>query len=392
MAKAQTPEEKFVERLRVMFRMLGSDNDFERETARGRIKALLEKHRKTWNDAVEMLQTGDASNWNVQDENAGATVPGVAHASGSKVTALDLIYHMLQAYVGMQPHEHIATSLWIAHAHAFSRFMITPRLALTSPVRGCGKTTLLKIIERLVPRARRMDGVSAAAIYRLVDREHCTLLVDEADNLGLFTDGPMRATFNSGHAKGGRIVRAWKDGVREYSTFAPMAIAAIGALPLPISHRSVTIHMSRYAGADPLRRFDDTNTVDLDITYGQILLWARKVKLASDPELPDVLRNRQADNWRPLIAIADTFGPAWGRAAREAALMFAKGYSDEDVAVVLLRDIRDCFDTAGVDRFTSAALASTSDDPRHRGIDSRHVASRVACNFRQWMAIIENAR
>ena len=90
----------------------------------------------------------------------------------------------------MADHERIATALWIAHAHVFSKFMITPRLALTSPVRGCGKTTLLKIIERMTPRARRMDGVSAAAIYRLVDREHSTLLVDEADNLGLLHRWP----------------------------------------------------------------------------------------------------------------------------------------------------------------------------------------------------------
>jgi hypothetical protein len=285
-SKPRTPGEKFVEKIKSIFAMIGSTTGNEHENARGRLLEILKKHGKTWNDAIELLQTGNTSNWNLQNDDddvgvtrapPGATVFGVT-PSGAKITALDFVHHMLGSYVGMQPHEYVAAALWIAHTHAYDRFMNTPRLALTSPVRGCGKTTLLKIIERLVPRARRMDGVSAAAIYRLVDRESCSLLVDEADNLGLFTDGPQRATFNSGHAKGGKVVRAWKDGVREYATFAPMAIAAIGFLPLPISHRSVTIHMMRYAGAEPLRRFDDTDTTDLDITYDQLLLWSRKAK------------------------------------------------------------------------------------------------------------------
>jgi hypothetical protein len=45
---------------------------------------------------------------------------------------------------------------------------------------------------------------------------------------------------------------------------------------------------------------------------GQVLLWRRDVELKSDPDMP--LRNRMADNWRPLISIADTLG--WGEQAR----------------------------------------------------------------------------
>jgi len=54
--------------------------------------------------------------------------------------------------------------------------------------------------------------------------------------------------------------------------------------------------------------------VALDAAYGQVLLWRRDVELKSDPDMP--LRNRMADNWRPLISIADTLG--WGEQARAA--------------------------------------------------------------------------
>jgi hypothetical protein len=350
----KTAEGKLAARVKALLAMMGSDNVGERENARALLAELLRKHKKNWNDLVELMQTGNAGAWNIPGDPRDAT----ATPSGVKVNALDLVHHLLQSYVGMKPDEYVAVALWIIHTHVYDRFMISPRLAVTSPVRGCGKTILLDVIRCMVPRARKTDGISAAAIYRLVDREHCSLLVDEADNLGLHVDGPLRATFNSGHRKGGRIMRGWKDGVREYSVYSPMAIAAIGYLPLPISHRSITIHMTRYAGAEPLRRFDDMDTEDLDIAYQQIWMWSKKANLNPDPDMPATLRNRQADNWRPLIAIADTFGTCWAEAARNAALAFSRGHRDEDVGVILLRDIRDLFDAHRADRFTSAALVN----------------------------------
>ena len=106
---------------------------------------------------------------------------------------------------------------------------MSPRLALTSPVNGCGKTTALAVIEKLAYRPERMDNATPAVIYHLIDRLRGTLLVDEADNLGLRENGILRAVLNSGHRKGGNIRRVIKGAPKAFNTFAPMAIAAIGA-------------------------------------------------------------------------------------------------------------------------------------------------------------------
>jgi hypothetical protein len=105
-----------------------------------------------------------------------------------------------------------------------------------------------------------------------------------------------------------------------------------------------------------LRRFDFNNTGDLDRVYVQVRDWARHVKLDPDPQLPPELVDRLADNWRPLIAIADSFGPEWGRIARLTAVHFAKDWREEDVPVLLLRSICEVFDALGVDRITGRAL------------------------------------
>jgi hypothetical protein len=138
-----------------------------------------------------------------------------------------------------------------------------------------------------------------------------------------------------------------------------VAVAAIGTVPLPLMHRSVVIRMERHDGRCELKRLDkdDPDTrADLNIAYRMIFTWARDAEVNSDPPLPATLRNRQADNWRPLISIADAFGADWATRAREAAVAFAGEHQDEDVAVILLRDIRDIFDGRGADRLPSKII------------------------------------
>ena len=259
----------------------------------------------------------------------------------------------------MTPHQFVAVSLWIAHTFVHQRFTVTPRLMVTSPVRGCGKTTLLDLLEAMCVRPLKSDSITAASIYHAVDREHPTLLIDEADNLGLAFNGPLRAVLNSGHRRGGKVTRYRGGQARSFSTFSPVAMAAIGTLPLPVMHRSIVIHMARRNGRRPLIRLDkeDADTkADLNVAYRMMLSWARDAELTSDPPMAAQLRDRQADNWRPLIAIADAFGSAWAVRAREAAISWAGEHQDEDAAVVLLRDIRDIFDARGVDRLPSKEM------------------------------------
>jgi uncharacterized protein DUF3631 len=353
--------DKVRKRLSQLFALLGSDNVHEREVARQKLDEWLRKNKRNWNDLVELLQTGSSDVAWQDDEQAETAAPNVR-----SINALELVKYVLEQYVDMQPHEYIGWALWILHSHVFNRFMVSPRLAFTSPVRGCGKTTAFALTEALSARAQRMDGVTAAAIYRMIDSMHCTLLIDEADNLGLMANGSLRAVLNSGHRKGGRITRVIRDQPKRFSTFAPMAIAAIGILPLPIMARSIVIHMERTDGTHVLKRLeaseiDDPNS-ELNIIYRQIFEWARGITLDPDPEMPAELRNRPADNWRPLLSVADSFGPAWSKAAREAAITFHRSYHDEDIGVVLLADILTIFNTTRADRIASEQLVAHLND------------------------------
>jgi hypothetical protein len=352
--------DKVRERLTKLFALLGSNNAGEREAARCKIEELLAKNKKTWNDLTELLATGNAQDWQDDEPQNNESDGTTASARPVHPASLDLIRHILDRHLSLTEHQLVAVTLWIAHTFLFSRFAVTPRLIFESPVRGCGKTTGLNLIKALGFKTVKTDHITAAVTFRLIDRDRPTLLIDEADNQDLPTNAVLRAVINSGHHCDGRTMRCLKGEIVEFRTFAPLAFATISKLPLPILHRSVVIHMER--SRSELERFDPKTNLkqaqDCIIVYRETLSWAQQCELSLDPPMPEGLRNRPADNWRVLLSIADACSRAWGTAAREAALALGK-HQDEDLAVLLLSDIRDIFDRhPTADRLASAVIVA----------------------------------
>ena len=98
----------------------------------------------------------------------------------------------------------------------------------------------MDVLTRLLPRVLSVAGITAAAIFRTVELARPTLLIDEADTF-LQQNDELRGVLNSGHRRGGNVVRLLGDGhePRQFSTFAPVAIAMIGKLPNTLADRSI---------------------------------------------------------------------------------------------------------------------------------------------------------
>ena len=167
-------DDKKREQLAKLFRALGTDNIHEAEAARGRINSLLREYGKSWNDVIELLGGGAlradlardiaALGSNDPDERVNARrnilellarhrktwndLADVLCAHSHEAWACDplgddpprdpnlvgLIHYVLEQYVALKPHEYIVVALWCLHTHIYSEFMVTPRLALRSPV------------------------------------------------------------------------------------------------------------------------------------------------------------------------------------------------------------------------------------------------------------------
>jgi hypothetical protein len=349
-----------------LMRMLGSDQSGESANAWHAIDHILREKGRNWNDLPDLIggeTTADmnaAAAWSDVDEDTSNHEQDVEPSA-----LLDLVLCALREHVEMEGHEYLVVALWAMHTYIFDRYAVPPRLALVSPVRGCGKTTLLDLLAGVCQHGRKFDSASAPALFRMIEATHPTLLLDEVDTQNLGSQGTLRAVLNGGHHHRGRIARSGRgisgqQELHEFSTFAPVALATIGVdtLPLPLQHRSVIIQMRRADGEREIRRLDDTSEAAL-VTLGRhIGRWARTATLERNPATPPELKNRAADNWRPLIGVADACGRDWGLRAREAAIAMSGQHADEDFGVTLLQDIRNAFAREGVDRISSRDLAA----------------------------------
>jgi hypothetical protein len=159
----------------------------------------------------------------------------------------------------------------------------------------------------------------------------------------------MRAILNNGHEVGGFVPRTGKDGeVTKYPVYGPLALASIGRLPVTLMSRSIIIPMHR---SNAQREIFNPR----DAFYSEeIARWAERVNLDPNPTLPEQIKGRDADKWRPLIAIGNAVDRSM--IAYEAMGEFYKEKSAPDIKESLLRDIQQVFTDVQTDILTTDML------------------------------------
>jgi hypothetical protein len=265
-------------------------------------------------------------------------------------------------YVFMPKWAADTVALWVVHTYLLDVFWISPRLAICSPEKQCGKTTLLDVLASLVFRPLPTANVTASVVFRVAEMNRPTFLIDEADTF-LADKHELRGILNSGHRRGGSVIRSVGDDFepRAFSTYSACAIALIGKLPATLADRSLPVELRRRRPDELIQTFRFDRTDDLKIFARQASRWAsdhvdhvRKV----DPIMPKGMFNRTADNWRPLLAIADTAGGHWPERARGAVQQMREAATDDEQSerMVLLGDVRTILFEHQHDRISSADL------------------------------------
>jgi len=92
---------------------------------------------------------------------AARTAPWPDPVNGAQL--LDDLTAAIRRYVVLEEGAAEATALWIVHTYCFDAFAITPRLAITSAVMRCGKTTLFDVLSCLVRHPISAANATAAA-------------------------------------------------------------------------------------------------------------------------------------------------------------------------------------------------------------------------------------
>ena len=273
---------------------------------------------------------------------------------------LDEVATIVRLYVQMPEPTADAVALWIVHTWLHDRLEISTFLNVTSATARCGKSLLMEVLGALVLRPLPVSGrITPAALFRIIERDEPTLLLDEADTY--FREDPeLRGIFNGSQRRDSAyVVRCVGDDhePRNFKTWSAKAISGIGNLPDTVRDRSLVIRLDRRPPhVGDLPRWRERNRQDIEDIRKKL---ARLISDNANSTLarrnavvyPPCLHDRARDAWEAPFAIADCAGGEWaaegGRAWRAAEAISANTEDETGQREMLLADIHKVFRETG---------------------------------------------
>ena len=300
-----------------------------------------------------------------QHINRARSAPRGAQVSECLVEALEGHY---KRHLALRPGIALVLALWSLATYLFEVFDAFPYLAVTSPTKRCGKTRLAELAELVCYKPLRTVGISVAALFRSIEEEKPTLLIDEGEFLRGRDERStaLREILNAGNRKGAFVIRC--EGAhnerRKFQTYSPKMLILIGGLPDTVADRCIPIRMYRRT-TEPLERFRfRAAQAEANQLREAVVRWAQAHRGEVDSYYAghdlEFLTDREAELWLPLFAVCAVAAPN-RRAELEAVareLADSKAADEPtDLGIRLLADARNVFEQRQTDRLASAMLA-----------------------------------
>jgi hypothetical protein len=298
---------------------------------------------------------------------------------------LDEISAAIRLHVVLPAHAATALALWVVHTYVFDTRDAVAYVAIESPEKRCGKTTLLSVLAGLACRALVASNITVSALFRAIDDAGPTLLIDEADTF-LGGNSVMRGILNCGNTwrtayvlrlsgrkgrgpkpnptqtkQGGFVAPEPGEGgldssLVRYSCWCPKVIAMIGRVPDTIADRSIVVRLERKLVTEkcaPLTDFKPETITTKCVRFADDN--SERIANAALETVPG-LNDRAADTFEPLFVLARMAGPEWFERAAEAAVFLTSSQNTDLQGPGLLLDILTIFVECNVEKMFSRSL------------------------------------
>lgn len=233
-------------------------------------------------------------------------------------------------------------ALWTMGTYFHQAFDSYPMVYLNGTKR-CGKTRTMEVVSELAFNARMSASITPAALYRVIERDRPTLLLDEQEDIKGKTGWNARylELLNSGYLKSGRAMVCVGDDFEptEFSTYCPKMIANINGIEKTLADRTIPLHLMRSDKELKVWRLAEAREAMHDIRnqmYTMMLQHHKKVaeiyrRSEEDKGIAEKLRHRELQLWDPIVTMAILIDEA----AAEAGVEGWTGIRDEiiDLAV-----------------------------------------------------------
>jgi hypothetical protein len=294
----------------------------------------------------------------------------------------------ISKYIIMRPEAVTATVLWAMTAWAHESATHSPILAAISVEPDSGKSTLLGVLRFLVPKPFVSVEPTDPSVYRTVDREHPTLIIDEADDL-FYRKSDLRAIVNAGWSRGTRIPRQG----RWYDPFCPKILGILGKTKLPrtIASRSIILRMWPKKPEEKAEDFAYADDPEFSTIRRKLAQWAADnvgiIKELKPPQPPG-FNNRLSANWKSPLQIAQHARGGWPEQARRSAIYLSRTPYEPSMGVQLLAALRAIFARNRTEITSEQVVQELLADPdsqwheyRGRGPITKHLVAALLKDF-----------
>jgi putative DNA primase/helicase len=278
-----------------------------------------------------------------------------------------------------------ALAVWVLHTYVYELRDTVGYVAIESPEKRCGKTTLLSVLAAMANKPLIASNVTVGALFRAIDTCRPTLFINEADTF-LAGSGTMRGIINSGNTwRTAYVLRLSKSnspksrarlprhsdatareqaepengdnsssplphghgsadtGLKRYSCWCPKVIAMIGKVPDTIADRSIVVPMVRKLVTEIRAPLAELDPAIIKAKCARFALDERPKIAGHEKIRGDGLNDRAADTFDPLYVIARFAGEQWEQKLHMAALAICPGAQAKSIAAELLLDMHTLF-------------------------------------------------
>ncbi|AMT96570.1 DUF3631 domain-containing protein [Psychrobacter alimentarius] len=318
------------------------------------------------------------------------TEPYQTPVNGAMVA--DEIYKLVTRHIACTDAVAIASTLWIIFTWVIEASHIAPIAWINAPEKRCGKSQLLTLIALMSKRSLPSSNITAAALFRCIEKYKPTLIIDEVDTF-VNDNEDLRGVLNAGHSRDNPyIIRCAGDDnePKEFYVYGAKALSGIGKIPSTLMDRSISLTLRRKLSNEHRDRVRDLSRDTTNTIKAKLARWSDdnlQVVKDATPLLPKAINDRMQDNWEILLKVAAILGDEWLQHANSACIEISGIEHDEpSLNEQLLIDIKVIFELKKVTRiFSDDLITALCADPemnwstynRGKPITQKQVSNRL---------------
>jgi putative DNA primase/helicase len=286
---------------------------------------------------------------------------------------LDSIVAVAPKFLVAPKHYYDVMALWSAATYLVQSeeiaLPIMPQLAFQSAGPESGKSTALEIVATLSCRGRLRSSYTAATVFRGISEHVCTYCLTDLHTVLTDPRSELHQIVKACHRRAEAFVDRTEENsggkryIETYRCWAALAWASIGPLFEEMQGRAIILPLSPVLPEES-RELDHSspgrNEVLIDARR-QLAAWGPTITAPLDPKIPEPLYSRIADNWRPLVALAELAGGDWPRRVLIAIEELRKVEHKPSFHMRLFTAVRDAFDARA--RIDSQAARTKAGQP-----------------------------